>query len=194
MTNIVGAKTECFSITVLDNILNLLRSIHITSHYDPFIYVDDKAVCDILGVNCDDYCIRKNFTTPSKKVKVRKALRNLAANVIVNNKTFIYYHEGLMVLLSLESGVTYEVFKDFIPPNSYVDFEIHGEYEIKFRGMVLADKALNYKKVRPDYLSKIFSIASANNLKGQAKMYQRKVREYIYEILGSDNNCKLETK
>lgn len=194
VTQIRGAKTECFCISLLDEALKLLTDERVTSHYDPFIYVDDKVVHEVLGTGYVEYCRKYNIMAVVKQDRVQKAFRNLVANIIVNNGTYIYYNEGIVSTLSVECGITFKVFSEFIPSQTFIDFTFRSGYDIKFRMMHMDDKGLNFKKIRPDYLLKIYSFTKAELPERKQRVYRDRVLKYLNNLMSSDNNCRLEVK
>jgi len=196
LTEILGAKTECFDISILSSATAEILTARSFSFYDPFIFVDDVSAEEILGISWRDYCASKNIKTDFKMNKIKNIFRNLAANIVVSNKTYLHYHKNFMSDLGVASGTTFDVFKDFAPPYCLVDFNLTREYTIKVKGMDLIKRCLNFRKYKAHHFLKIYSLTKADLVHKRHLAYKTAVFKYfgLQQVMGSADNCIVEVK
>ena len=188
-TDILGAKTECFSKDCLPAVYEYLKNTETELHYyDPFIYVDNADVSRVLGVSMSElvinYRVSKTFITRFKQV-----IRNLAANILVANGRKIFYTKNQMRSFSIATNYTYKIF-DLIYPAFSAKIPIESDIEVKLIKLNHWRKWFHkYDVATKTHISNLYSLKNYMFGCGErSDNYLRKLIEYV------NDNCIVEVK
>lgn len=157
LTDIIGAKTECFSKSILPEVLECLDTLCEFYSFDPYIVVSILDVPKILGTDLRSL-YKLVGVDPRFKKKYDLALRNLAANVVMAKGRKIFYRQRIVKMLGLSGDTAYKVFSRLwepftaLPTNSY-------DYKVKMVNPYLyPPRVLDFSLISLGYVSTIESL------------------------------------
>lgn len=155
ITNIRGAKTECFSKQILNDVLNDFIEIGEVYVYDPFIFVGVNEVHKVLGKPLEEIF---KILGVSKGVQnsAKKALKNLAANIIKSKNRRIFYNTRILRFFGTATTMTNRVFHEMWPKFTSMSPVVDVKLISLQRGMIKPFG--NYKRMSGAYLVSIESI------------------------------------
>lgn len=193
-TDILGAKTECFSKDCLPIVYEYLKNNKVSLHYyDPFIYLDSKDVCKVLGSSIPELAKLHKISKAFMK-KFSQVIRNLAANVVIADGRKIFYTGNQMNSFSVATTYTTKIFNLLYPAFSAI-LPLSSEVEVKLIKLNHWCKWFHkFEIATKTHIANLYSITLYKYGDGErSDRYLRKIIAY-HQVMGNNDNCIVEVK
>lgn len=181
ITDIIGAKTECFSKDILNVALEDLDVVCELYPFDPYIVVNLLDVPRIFG-----YSIIELYQIVGFDIRFKKgfnlALRNIAANVVAAKGRKIFYSQRVVKMLGLSGDTVYRVLSRIWPNSTSIELDSY-DYKLKMVDPYLYPKrVLDFSKISLGYIASIESLYAVELHKSKGVI---KAVEYIMSQINS---------
>lgn len=189
LTNISGAKTECFLPKILPDVLLELKNNISRVAYDPFVFVNIVDAEIILGTTSESLIDMLNLKhTENVSRKLKKVMRNIAANILIAEGKVIYYTERILAYIAPSHKLSSLVFNHFLADGVFLTTH---ECSFTIHDMRLQERKLSYRKLSVDYLLKIPSLNEYTLKVNSHIKYKEAVMNYCKSKLGETNGTTI---
>jgi hypothetical protein len=181
LTNLYGAKTECFSKDIKPELIKELDSFNLYHNFDPFITVSARDIRDFLSLNNKNlmdmcHCVGVKFTDFNVS-RLKKGLSCILANISISGGKKILCDKKNIVNLSSGRYMTFDLILSMFSENlilNYFDFLIPNDMQVSYDVCVGGNLKKNYFKttVRPNFLLTLYSYVN-----GLSDYLVRKINE-----------------
>lgn len=187
LSNLYGAKTECFSKEIKSELIKELDNLDLYQNFDPFITVTPENLREFLklnGKNLMDICQSVGFKFTDFNVKrLKKALSCILANINISGSKKVLCDKNHIVNLSSGRSATFDLILNMFSENLILksfDLLIPQDMEVSYDVYVGSNLKSSYfkKAARPNFLINLHS-------------YTKNLSPYLVRKINEDSLVRL---